>query len=103
MCRFISCFILIKNQNGTYNYRAESHLNPFTMDDDCVTLSDIYYNISINDIRKELNKHYKCSSKMFTKVQTKDGYGKPLLSKRICLWYYLDNDKMLEFYEKEGQ
>jgi hypothetical protein len=40
---------------------------------------------------------------MFTKVQTKDGYGKPLLSKRICLWYYLDDDKMLEFYEKEGQ
>ena len=103
MCRFISCFILIKNQNGTYNYRVESHLNPFTMDDDdCVMLSDIYHNVSINDIRKELNKHYKCSSMMYVKVRNKDSFGKPLLSKRICLWYYLDDDKMLEFCKKEG-
>ena len=102
MCRFISCFILVKNQNGTYNYRVESHLNPFTMDDDIPTLSDMRYNVHISDIRKELNKHYKCSSKMRVEVRDEYEYGKPYLSKRICLWYYLDDDKMLEFYEKEG-
>ena len=95
--RFIDCVMLCKLSNGNYNYRIQSSLNPVIMDDDVPLLSGVYRNVPINIIRDELSKRYKCSDKVYIQIKEKDSYGHPYYSKRIYIWYYLDDEKMLNF------
>jgi hypothetical protein len=90
--------MLYKLPNGNYNYRIQSSLNPVIVgDDDVPLLSEVYRNVPISTIREELSKRYKCSDKMYIQIKEKDSCGHPYYSKRIYIWYYLDDEKMLNF------
>ena len=97
--KWVSCVEISRTYNNLYNCRIQK-LMSVNNEMQATPFVDTHYNVSIDKLRELVSKYGKTCDIKHIRVITTDMNDRPLLFKKVAIWYMLNYNK-LEKYLRE--
>ena len=97
--KWVSCVEVSRTYNNLYNCRIQKLLS-VNNEIEATPFIDTYYNISIDKLREIVSKYSKTGDIKRIRVITTDMNDKPLLFKKVAIWYMFNYNKANKYLKE---
>lgn len=95
----VSCVEISRTYNNLYNCRIQQ-LMSVNNEIEATPFIDTYYNISIDKLREIVSKYRKTGDIKRIRVITTDMNDRPLLFKKVAIWYMFNYNKANKYLKE---